>query len=457
MLKHNLKYSSVPSALVFGQLAAILVYLNENIVNIGEMGTALLLLATYFGLSCVIFIILWLQNAIYIRFHFLVFLFFVAWIALRVAIDLGDPHYLKAITLGTTGGILLFYLAGAFFNMTYVWLRVNSRMAAVHVFVIQIFLVLTLYLLINFFSRMRIDIFLIENLDGSYQRPGNFLSISFIIASVIFTSLLSIWSRMNKGNIKIFFLFSMYSFIAIVLLVSSQLIGSNSATAVIMGTYVLTFIVLLLIRNKKIQRLHADGRLACSMSKYMMQSVFRSTIIVLTLFATLSLFLIWGTGFDILGINLFGFGSGELNSITSRFEILIQTGMAQMGHSPFFGNMNVAYLVTGIEGLHLHSFFLFIFSNLGLIGLLLAIIFFFLIFHQLYRSYKLELSPVGCRVNALMLLYFIFILLFLLLFANFTADVTWIVIWFVVGFISQPFGFKSGKSNLRSGAWRFNK
>jgi hypothetical protein len=445
MLRRNLEYSGVPSSLILAQLISILFYLNANIVTVGEpLGTALPLLAVYIVLSGAIFTFLLSQKVLFFRLHFFVFLVFLAWIALRVINDLGDLEYLKQITIATTGGVLLFFLAGAFFNMAYVRLQEETTKTAVHKFVLLTFLTLIIYLIVNLFSRMREDIFLIADLhgDADYQRSGNFLSISFIMVSAIFVSLMSSCSVINKKKLKLIFWFLVYSLSTLLALISSQLFGSNSATAVMMGIYILTVVTVLLMRNRKLQRLHADRSLAFPFSKQMLRLLYRFGIVTVTLLIIIFFVLVQQTNFDVTSTRLLGFGSNTNDSLTSRFDILILTGADQMGYAPLLGNMNVAYLVTGNTGTTLHSFFPFILANLGLLGLLISLSFFFLVFQQLFNLAKLDLRPERSVAHHLATFYFILILLFLLLFANLTVGVTWPVIWFAVGFISQPFGFR---------------
>src|SRR5690554_4945942 len=109
----RLKKSSLLNLVFVFQLTFFLIYLNANIINAGEMGTALTLLAAYVLLSVLLFFTLILQSKLYVRTHFFIFLFFIIWISMRVIIDIGDIGYLKQITIATTGGMLLFYLLGA--------------------------------------------------------------------------------------------------------------------------------------------------------------------------------------------------------------------------------------------------------------------------------------------------------------------------------------------------------
>lgn len=443
MLSHNLKFSNVPSFLILAQLTTILVYLNANILNIGEgRGVALPLLAAYVGLSVLVFMLLWSQKVLFFRFHFLLFMIFLAWIALRVIIDLGSLERLKAITIATTGGMSLFYLAGAFFNVTYVTLQDKFRTTSAHKLLLITCLALTAHLLINLLSRTRKDIFLIADLDGGYQRSGNFLSISFIIASAILVSLISAQTKQRNNRIGFLVSFLVYSAIALLALITSQLMGSNSASAVVSGIFILSLIAIILLRNRKLRRLHAEGRLALPLGEYALRILVRGGFIAVVFLILLLTLLVQATNFDITSIRLLGFGAGTNTSLTSRFDILIQTGASQMGYAPLFGNMNVAYLVTGSAGRTLHSFFPYILANLGLVGLMISLAFFAMIFRQLYRLVKKDSVASGSLNNAIMMLYFMFILSFLLMFANLAVGVSWAVMWFAVGFISRPFGFK---------------
>lgn len=443
MLSRNLKYSGVPSALILAQIAAILFYLNANIVNVGGGGLALPLLAAYVGFSILVIMIAWSQKVLFFRLHFLVFLVFLSWIALRVVIDLGDLEYLKQITIATTGGMLLFYLIGAIFNVAYVRLQDEFKKTTAHKFILLAFFALTVYLFINLLSRIRADIFLIADLDGAYQRPGNFLSISFMIASAILVSFILAQTKLGTKRIGLLFWVLLYSAIALLALISSQLMGSNSASAVVAGIFILTLITIMLLRNSKLRRLHAEGRLALPLSKYVSLGLVRSGFIAVFFLILLLTFLVQATDFDIKSIRLLGFGAGANTSLTSRFDLLIQTGADQMGYAPFLGNMNVAYLTTGSAGRSLHSFFPYIWANLGLVGLIISLTFFAMIFRQLSRSIKKYSVADGSLNNAIVMLYFMFILLFILVFANLAVGVSWAVMWFAVGFISQPFGFKA--------------
>src|SRR5690554_5555276 len=214
------------------------------------MGTAVPLLAAYVGLSAVIFFVLWLQRRLYIRFSLFFFLLLITWVATRVIIDLGDLEYLKQITVATTGGMLLFYLLGAFFGISYQSVLVQSEKTFFLKFFIFLFLCLMVWMLYNFSQRLHPRLFYLLGVDGSYQRSGNFLSISFIVVSFFYLTL--VLQRIGKKIILLGVLFWLFIYTASTLmaLVGSQLFGSNSATAVILGVYLITLVMTLILPRK---------------------------------------------------------------------------------------------------------------------------------------------------------------------------------------------------------------
>lgn len=114
MIRHINTNYLIQSIIILSQVVIILIYLNANTVNVGEMGTDLSLLAAYFGLSGLFITFLCIQKKFIFRVHFFIFLLLLGWIVIRVWIDLGVVEEIKSITIGTTGGILTFYLAGGF-------------------------------------------------------------------------------------------------------------------------------------------------------------------------------------------------------------------------------------------------------------------------------------------------------------------------------------------------------
>ena len=439
MIKLNFTSFTIPSVFSLAQLGAILFYLYENIVNVGNGGTALPMLAAFFGISGVVFLYLCVTKSLILRQQFLVFLIFLFWIQVKVLIDLNDLEKLKSITFGTTGGILMFYLIGAFSAIAYVRLLENRGNAAGLDLIVLFSLALVIFMILSFGLRIRSDIFYISGVDGDYQRPGNLLSIFFILTSAVFIGSTSKKVlKASKWEIMLWFL--VYVVIAAAAIISSQMFGSNSASGVISGIFILTFPTAFLINNQTFNQTHFNNKSSSSiLAQVVKRLLVFATISFVFLLITLG-FIAAITGTDIMSIRLFGFGFRTNNSIVSRVEILSTTGFEQICNAPLFGNLKIGRVTAA--GYDLHNFFPYIQANFGLIGTILSVSLFFMIFQQLYKKLKILLRE-SCLVNnALITFYFAQILLFLLLFANATVTVSWAVLWFAVGFISQPFGFR---------------
>jgi hypothetical protein len=443
MYLFKLKYAKHLMLLVFLQISTLLVYLNTNIINVGEMGTALPFLGAYIGLSVLVLSFIWLQRRIYLRLHLLLFLLLVAWVSLRVIIDLGDTEYLKQITIATTGGILLFYLLGAFLGVSYNHLIVHVDGFLTKKLVLILFFFLMVWMLFNFSQRLHPRLFYLLEINGSYQRSGNFLSISVIIFSFLYLSL--VLSRVGKYSriLSNTFWLIIYTVSSMMAMVGSQLFGSNSATAVILGVYLITLVMSLSVPRKVLLLSYLKGKLALPWSKRLFNRLSFMAIIGLSIFLISLVVAVYVSNFDITKLRLLGFGSGTNTSVQSRIEILMEVGWAQLSYAPFFGNMNVAYLTTGNSGRTLHSFFPYVMANLGLVGLSIVLLLIATALMQLYKESKVK-SEVGMALyqGNMIAIYSIFILIYLLIFANLATGVSWIVLWFSLGFVSKPFGFK---------------
>ena len=434
-LKNEKKFSRLP-ILFFFQISVLLVYLNLNVVNVGGDGVALQLLLIFFVTSLFLVTSLLKNGKIYLKNHLFLFSIFVVWISFRVIFDLGDIYYLKQITVATSGGILLFYMIGALVSLTSEHLLLNERNLVFIRWVFMVFFGLLLWMSYNFSLRVRSDIFYLNDVNGIYQRSGDFLSISFVIISLLhFVHILNI--SLKSGSFKRYlFIYTVCAFLAIV---GSQLFGSNSATAVSLGVFMITLVMMLVVRSKSIIFSYFNGDLNLPWSK----TLFKFLIILsccsfLALTATGS-FLIYLSDFDLSGINLFSFDGSGVNSLNSRFEIFAAQAFPQLGFSPWFGNMNVAYLTTGDEGKYIHSLFPYVLSHLGYLGFLILLTLFIAIFIQFYNLMKVNrYSGFMGYQRSMIALYNAFILFFLILFSNIATSVSWSVLWFSIGLFSVP-------------------
>jgi hypothetical protein len=417
--------------------------LNANVVNVGEPGVALPILAGYLALTVMVFVLLCVQRALYLRTHFFLFLILIAWISLRIVVDLDDVSELKDLIIGTTGGVLVFYLLGALLGITYQSVIMEVDKGGLIKLILLLFLGLVLWMGFNFLQRLHPRLFFLTGINGSYQREGNFLSISYIIVSFLYLLYSLKGIGRNLSRLNVFFWLSVYSISTLVALVGSQLFGSNSATAVMLGVYLITLVMSFLVFRRGIFSAYCRNKLYLPWSKKFLTRLI--LIITLTSLGVIivAIFVISMLDVDIYSTRLFGFGTGSNSSISSRIEILTEVGLTQIGYAPVFGDLNVAFLTTGDSGKTLHSFFPFILANLGLVGLLITLILFAAVFLQLYREIKYKPNSNFFFYERNMLaIYSSCILVYLIFFANLAVGAFWPVLWFMLGFISKPFGFK---------------
>ena len=432
--------SSIRQTSAIIQIILLIIYLSLNIINIGEMGTGLLLLAIFFALSSAILLFEAIQGNLVVRIHFFLFLLYVAWIIFRVVVDLQDINYLKKITIATTGGVLLFFLIGVFirWGMNEI---IYSKNLYIIKFLIIIFLFTNALILQEFQGRLmdHTDIFLIEDIEGSYQRPGNFMVMLFIMESLAY---LVIAAKIDTKKIfTLFFWLLLYSLSMVLNLINSQMIGSNAATALTAVIYLITVITSLWAFNKLIRKKYLTGQLRL-LSRSVLKKIFKYFISVIFIILTITILLVQTTDIDFQKTRIFGFGSGENSSINSRFEILRETGTDQMGYAPIFGNLDVARLTTGDAGTTLHNFIPNILAALGTIGLLIVILLFLsLMRHLLKVIQNSEKNETGFIKSSFGLWIFL-IFIFLFLYANISVGYEWPVMWFFVGFSTTIFSIK---------------
>ncbi len=424
------------------QLTTLLIYLNANIVNVGEMGVALHLLIEFVGLTSLLFAMLLVKKKLYFHIHFFFFLLLMCWIAFRIVFDLNDLEYLKQLTVATTGGALLFYIIGASLGLTRHSLASLRSDIKIEKYTILIFCFLSIWMLYNFSQRLHDSLFYLKDINGSYQRSGNFLSISFIVVSFAYFNLVLKYISQSATILARFFWLSVYTLSTLMALAGSQLFGSNSATAVILGAYLITLVMSLVTAKKTVWLSYLKHKLVLPWSKRLVKNLSLMALIGLAIFVGALVLIIGLTGFDITSLRLLGFGSGSNTSLLSRVDILLETGANQLNYAPLIGNINVAYITTGNAGRTLHSFFPYVMANLGLVGLLIVLVLFTNVLLQLYCEAKQAkyTGLYGYQLN-MVALYSIFLFLYILFFANLSTAIEWPVLWFTLGFISKPFIF----------------
>ncbi|HGJ5876575.1 MAG TPA: hypothetical protein ACHBX0_09530 [Arsenophonus sp.] len=423
------------------QLIFIVFYLSENIIIIGKKGVYNNILICFFIFGLFIFM---KKNKIFLDFTTLSICFFILYLSFKVIIDLGDDGYLKQITIGTTGGILLFYFIGYFCALSFNNL-LNLNKKIIFYFFIFIVSISLCYIIYCFYPRIRTDLFLLRGINGAYQRPGNFLSILFFMHSFLFFmfSLFYFNKKLSKKTLIL-----IYSFTSVIYLLLSQLIASNSSTAVIIGINFITTTMMLIMFQKDLFLHYVNNKIKIIYSKKFILRFISLGFLYIISIGSVAIFLILFFNLNINKLRVFGFGSHSNNSILSRMEIIFDTGIQQITYAPILGDMNVAFYVTGIKGRYLHNFIPNIISQLGLIGFLIITYIFSNVFYRLYSKiiYKNIGNIIDTYKSKMLNLYFLLIMLYIFIFANLATSMSWSVIWFAIGFINCSVNFNKNNN-----------
>jgi len=439
----TLKKTNFNQFVVLTQIVLLMVYLSLNILNVGGAGTGLPLLAGFVTLACgaLLFDIARRRSAVHV--HFFVFLLFVAWLTFRVVVDLQDAERLKQLTVATTSGVLVFFLIGTFARRALDKIVFAEKCVWAKVLLILVLLV-NVYIFLVFKERLmdRDDIIYMEAIEGGYQRPGSFMIMLFIMSSLIY---LGIAAHGHTRNLtKLLFWLAVYTWVMVLNLMASQMMGSNAATACILVMYLMTAVVSVLFVNKVFRKQYLDNLLNLPFSMYGFNRILKYSVLALLFGICAALVVIKVTGFDLQKTRIFGFGAGENTSVNSRLEILVESAADQMGHSPFFGNLDVARLTTGDAGLTLHSFIPNVIAELGLVGLLIVVLLFVLVMVKLINLMRRCVKNEFGFMQASLSFWAFLIFIFLFLYANLAVGKEWSVMWFFLGFAISVFCEQSG-------------
>jgi hypothetical protein len=291
-------------------------------------------------------------------------------------------------------------------------------------------------------ENVREDLFLISDLNGMYQRPGAFLTISFFIYSFTTAFFLFVNKYTKKGklvNFMSFVLFGLYCLLTIGGMILSQMIGSNNTLVNLGGLLFATTIFYIFINFTKSENLLSQIKLnikkifLSKLTSKLFGSIFVSLFIVFVLLVGLINFF----DIDLDRFRIFGFGSGDMSSISSRLALL-NNFFIQFDYNPIFGNMDVDRLTTG-EGSYTHSFILSLLSHLGIIGFILFFIYLFVAIKEKLNNHN------NLFVNNLLSLYSLVVFAGIFAIASFGTFITWIPLWFLLGLIFPPIVFKNRK------------
>jgi hypothetical protein len=442
-------------ALSFFTLIVLDFYLKSNISGIDRGSLNLPFLGLFVVFGSVLF--LWRAStgqSILIRRSTLFLLLFFTYFIFRIVVDIEEMERLKAYTFGSTGGVVLFYIVGTFVAIVIGQHEKNAYEVKNYYNYFSLFfisyLMMSCYLLLSIFleisSRLRMDIFLIENHKGSsdgYQRPGDFLIISYLILITLYAQFISLrqtrrslsWIRLT--SVIVFTVFVIYSLTSLLV---AQMIGSNKATILIAGLAVIVVMILMLLWFKSARNYLTLVPITFKLI------IFSKLSLRLIFFAVLGIAILIGIIFtttsyldiDLIKTRLGGFGS-EISSVSHRLDLLSNFTI-QFKYSPFFGHMNVDCLTTGC-GSYVHSVFATLLTHTGLLGFFL---FGFYLLSVIKEAFKVNASlqdEIFITSNIYKLFTVLFFLAILALGAIGTF-LTWSVLWFAFGLILTAVKFK---------------
>lgn len=430
----------------FSMLFLALEYFFRNFAAIkGNQGLPYLFAAIFLG---VFLLLLNLgKNSIQIKKSFLFVCLFFSYFIMSMVITTQDTATLKAYTVASTGGILFFYFLAVLLsiNAQPVYRQASLSRAYLNLFNF-LFLLLSTYILlitygfvVRFLPTLSEDLFVTKDAGSYYQRRGVFLSISFILYSV----LLAYFFVLNKAyrtniirRVLTIFIVTMYlasSFLAAYL---AQMIASNNALVCILGLLFATYILWMMTNSKKTLKFIEVKKITIP-RLFLSQLTARLSLIIVSSFLLLLIAVVLVTnyfGLELTQWRIMGYGSGEITSLSTRYELLDNFFLHMNYGNPLLGNMMVDSLTTG-QGTHVHSFPLALLTHLGIIG-------FIFFFCYLFFSVREKMYYKTTYMNNSLIVYQLMLLGGFFMIASVGTFFTWPILWFLLSFVFNPISLR---------------
>jgi hypothetical protein len=375
-------------------------------------------------------------------------LIFLTYFLFKVLLDIPDSSEVKGLTIGTSGGLIFALALGIMVSMLMSTSFEQRSRPVFHALATLSFLALCMWLAVDTYKMhiqfIRDDIFLVDTDARKYQRPGNFVAMVALLASLQFVLInagggwrSSVSRRIHLANLIV------YLILMLVLLLISQLIGSNMGFVFILTT---GFATLLWLSRPRLLRLRwARYLVRCdigpvamfrkSIHVFLLLSVFLSITLVGAGVVVLSL-----TNLEVYHFRIFGFSDGTFGarSLMSRMDMLSNNFLTQFAYNPAFGDLNVDSLTTG-KGTYAHSL-VSVFSHLGIVGAVLFGAYLWSLYKELRRCGGNLQAYYSYTDVSLFRIIAIGIVLGLSLAGTFF---TWMPLWFTLGLLFSPLAFRN--------------
>jgi hypothetical protein len=422
---------------------AFFLFANIKVTNAG-VGYGYLLIA--FG--CLIVVALFRRDpfrSIALRPSAAALLAFMAYFFVRLMIDVGDPDRLKALTVGTSGGVVFALLLGISVSLFMCGLYESQVKTHWRLFAVVLFLIVCTSLSLDTYrahiANVRADIFLVAD-NSSYQRPGNFVIMLGLIASTLLAQSMELPKRGKLQNIAAVVAVGMYFALLLVLLITSQLIGSNTGLVVtaFVGVGTLSWIWRPRLKKWKYHALFLGNKLTVlSLIRKSARKLIANVIIAAGVTAALGVTLLSVMHLNLEEFRIVGYSSGTIggHSLESRIRILRSNFLTQFAYAPLFGNLNADSLTTG-AGTYAHSLISML-SHLGIVGSLLFVIYLVAICREQFRGNVHIARYYGSLDMTLLRAIMAVVIVGFALVGTFF---TWMPLWFSLGFLFPPIVFR---------------
>ena len=349
----------------------------------------------------------------------------------------------KAITIGTSGGIVFALIIGFMYSFIlselFLLIYSSKKLYNLSILLFISLLIFSTYLIVDALlynmSHLRTDVFLIKGDVDNYQRPGAFMLI-YCITLVSLAMIHSIVS--NKFRFSTFLISFFISSIGFLMMLYSQLIGTNSGLVTIFSVLVVMYIVKLTYLNKN--NFNAKLTIKNIIFGKIGRLYLVYSIVLLVITSIILSFIMYSYDIDISSFRIFGFGNEGFTSVNSRIEIFKNNFIEQWSYNPLFGNTIIEKLTTG-EGSYVHSL-LSLLTHLGIIGFCLFIVVIIAIYSEIVKTIN---NTSDIYQNRQYGLYRILVLTTILFFAIISAFYSWMPLWFTIGFVGVGLHMKNTK------------
>jgi hypothetical protein len=322
-----------------------------------------------------------------------------------------DFSKFKELMVGTTGGVLLFYLVGCLMSYNLSGLRalwwVRPRIGVLFFLFLSSTITFSYVFVILSGSESQEIMASFINADGSYQRKGSILTILYIAYIMTYIFIREKFNKLRK------YLFICLLPVTAIMIFYSQYVRSNSAFATILAIYFFTVIL----------------ELSCLKLKARMKVVCIGSVLIVS---ALGYFIKTSPGFlDFFSyFRILGYGAFEFSSVTSRVN-LFMASLEQFDYGPIFGDMN-SDLKAGQVGKYPHNLLAHALTHLGLLGFVWMICVCTLLiirsrFNVLLSNLIKKKPTANINTDALVVIVpIIFISVFF-------QTITWAPLWFTIG------------------------